>query len=138
MAALRHKNEMPLFRRNSSCIRQKRANSRATDSTSRRSIRCHLYVDHSCCHLVQRADHAASAAVEDVGVDHGGAYVGVAEQFLYGTDVVAVLQQVGGERMPERMRVRRFVDTSAACGFLDVALDGLFVDVVAAGHAAAP
>ena len=32
-----------------------------------------------------------AAALEDVGVDHGGFYVFVSEEFLYGADVVAVL-----------------------------------------------
>ena len=45
----------------------------------------------------------AGAAVERVGVDHGGAHVFVAKQFLNGADVVAVFQQLGGEGMPQRV-----------------------------------
>lgn len=37
--------------------------------------------------------------VEDAGVDHRRAYVVVTEKLLDGADVVAVLQQVGGERV---------------------------------------
>jgi hypothetical protein len=37
------------------------------------------------------------AAVEDVGIDHRGGDVLVAEQLLDGSDVVAVLKEVGGE-----------------------------------------
>ena len=40
---------------------------------------------------------AEGAAVEDVGVDHGGGDVAVAEELLDGADVVAGLEQVGGE-----------------------------------------
>jgi len=36
-----------------------------------------------------------------VGVDHGGAHILVAEQFLDGADVVAILEEVGGKRMAE-------------------------------------
>src|SRR5439155_24358814 len=50
-------------------------------------------------HTVGGATHAAGAPVQDVGVDHRGADVTVTEQFLYGPDVVVVLQQVRGERM---------------------------------------
>src|SRR5690606_17375276 len=43
---------------------------------------------------IQRAADAVAAAVEDVGVDLGGGDVLVAEQFLDGAQVVAVLEQV--------------------------------------------
>jgi hypothetical protein len=36
-------------------------------------------------------------SVENVGVDHRGADVGVTEQLLYGADIVALFQQVGGK-----------------------------------------
>jgi hypothetical protein len=60
--------------------------------------------------LVQRAGHAAAALVQNVGVDHGRADVGVAEQLLHGADVVAAFQQVGGEGMAQGVRRRRLVD----------------------------
>ena len=40
---------------------------------------------------VEGAYHAASATVEDVGVDHGGFDVAVTKEFLDGADVVAAL-----------------------------------------------
>ena len=40
---------------------------------------------------IERADYALAAAIEDVRVDHGGADILVAEQFLHGADVVASL-----------------------------------------------
>ena len=55
------------------------------------------------------ADPSATA-IEHVGVDHRGADVGVTQQFLDGPDVVAALQQVGGERVPNRVRRRPLVD----------------------------
>ena len=35
--------------------------------------------------------------VQDVGVDHGGRDIGVAEQFLHRADVLAGFEQMGGE-----------------------------------------
>ena len=60
--------------------------------------------------IVQRAADGQAAAIEDVGVDHRRSHVFVTEQLLHGacgrcaSVVVAVLQQVGGKRMPEDVR----------------------------------
>lgn len=43
---------------------------------------------------IEGASNAAWAFVQDVGVYHGGANVGVAQYFLYGAYVVAIFQQV--------------------------------------------
>ena len=40
---------------------------------------------------------------EDMGVGHRGADVPVVEELLDGADVVAILQQLGGEGLPEGM-----------------------------------
>jgi hypothetical protein len=45
-------------------------------------------------HPVGRAPDTGGTPVEDVGVDHRGAHVPMAEQFLDGPDVVALLQEV--------------------------------------------
>ena len=49
---------------------------------------------------VRRAANASSALVQDVGVDHGGVDVAVAQQFLDRPDIVPIFQEVGSERMP--------------------------------------
>jgi hypothetical protein len=36
-----------------------------------------------------------------MGIDHGGFYVRMAEQFLYRPDIVAIFQYMGRERMPQ-------------------------------------
>ena len=41
---------------------------------------------------VELAPHAAAAAVDDVGVDHGRAHVAVAEQLLDGVDVIPIFR----------------------------------------------
>src|SRR5690606_11197691 len=48
-------------------------------------------------HQVQRAGDAPASYLEHVGVDHGGADIGVTEQLLHGADVIPGLQQVGGK-----------------------------------------
>jgi hypothetical protein len=40
-----------------------------------------------------------SALVEDVRINHGGAHIRMAEEFLHGSDIVSRLQEVGGKRM---------------------------------------
>ncbi len=52
--------------------------------------------------------------VEDVGVDHGGFDIFMAEQFLNCADVVAVLEQVGRKTMAESVTAHVFVDLGAA------------------------
>jgi hypothetical protein len=47
---------------------------------------------------IQRAFDCQTAALKDMGVDHGGFYVFVPEQFLNGADVV--LQQFERRRIP--------------------------------------
>ena len=49
---------------------------------------------------IQGASHAQDILSGDMGVDHGGLEVPVAEEFLYGSNVVAVFQQVGCEAVP--------------------------------------
>ena len=49
---------------------------------------------------IERAPDTAAAAVQDVSVDHRRGHVSVAEELLDGADVVACLQEVGGEGVP--------------------------------------
>jgi len=76
-----------------------------------------------------------SAALEDVGVNHGGLHVFVTEEFLDGADVVAVLEEVGGKGVAEGVGGDGFLE---ACGFSGGAngfLEDAFVYVVAHGFA---
>jgi len=45
--------------------------------------------------------HALPAPVQDMGIAHRRLHILVAEQFLNGADVVAGLEQVSGEGMPQ-------------------------------------
>jgi len=63
-------------------------------------------------------------------VEHGRADVLVAQQFLNGPDVIAVLEQMGGERVPERVAGSRFHQARPADGLLDGPLQDNLVEVV--------
>ena len=58
--------------------------------------------------------HAAPAFVHDVGVDHRRLDAGMAQQLLHGADVVAVLQQVRGERVAQRVAAHVLDDAGDA------------------------
>ena len=60
--------------------------------------------DHRCySRLIQRASDGQSSFRKDVGADHCCPDITVAQQFPDGADIVAHFQQLGCERMPERM-----------------------------------
>ena len=65
-----------------------------------------------------------------MGVDHRCAHIFVSEQLLHGADVVAFLEQMGGEGMAESVGADRFVDVCQAGCLLDRALDAGFMDMV--------
>ena len=92
---------------------------------------------------VQRTFYGQAAALQDVGVDHGGFDVFVAEEFLDGADVPSttlrvnstVLEEVGGETMAKGVGGDRFVYPGGPGGLLDGFLEDAFVYVVAHGFA---
>src|SRR5437868_3705917 len=45
----------------------------------------------------RRALHPARPALQHVGINHGGAHVRMAQQFLYGANIVARFQQMRAE-----------------------------------------
>ena len=82
--------------------------------------------------MIRRAAHSAPPTVEDVGVDHRGPQVPVAQELLDGADVVTVLQEMGGEGVPEGVATRRFGDAGPPHRTLHGPLENRFVQVVAA------
>ena len=44
-----------------------------------------------------------------MGVDHGGFYIFVAEEFLYSADVVTVLEEMGGEGVTKGVGADGFI-----------------------------
>jgi len=81
--------------------------------------------------LVDGAEDGSGAAVEDVGVDHRGIEVCVAEEFLDGADVGAGFQEMGGEGVAEGVAGGGLEDFGAGDGVADKALEDGFVEVVA-------
>jgi hypothetical protein len=76
--------------------------------------------------------------LQHVRVDHRRAHVPVPEQLLNGTDVVAVLEQMRRERVPQRMGSGALGEPRPAGGVLHRALQDGLVEVVAAALARYP
>lgn len=85
---------------------------------------------------VGRAEDAAAAAVEDVGVDHRRADVAMAEELLDGADVVPILQEMCGEGVAEGVACGGLRQAGTADGGADEALHDCLVEMVAAVVAA--
>ena len=62
---------------------------------------------------------AFAATVQDVSINHRRRHVFMAQQFLNRADVIAILQKVRGERMPQRMRGCRLCNASISYRDLD-------------------
>ena len=79
---------------------------------------------------VLRAADRKARPVQHVRVDHRCRDVAVPEQFLYGTDVRAGLEQVGGEAVPQRVAADGLRDIGLARRKPDGPLQSGFVQVV--------
>ena len=84
---------------------------------------------------VERAPDAEGTGLEDVGIDHGGADVLVAEEGLDGADVVTGFEEMGGEAMAEGVATGVLEDAGGMDGPLDGLLEGGFGDVMSADDA---
>src|SRR5512146_1516042 len=65
-----------------------------------------------------------------MGVDHGRTNILMPQQFLNGTNVISVLQEMGGKAMPEGMARNVLADGGIPCRFLHSPLKSGRVDVV--------
>ena len=63
---------------------------------------------------IHGASHAEPASVQDMRVDHSRRNVAVPQEFLNGTDVVAVLQEMRGEGVVEDVAIHSFVNRNLA------------------------
>ena len=66
-----------------------------------------------------------------MGVDHGGAHVFMAEELLDGTDVVTVLEQVGGKTVAKGVGGDALVKACFLNGLFNGTLEGGWVEVMA-------
>lgn len=81
---------------------------------------------------IQRTADAATASVENMGVDHRGLDAGMAQELLHRPDVVAVLQQMSGEAVAERGGRCSFLVSRLANGVPHRFLDRRRVEMVTA------
>ena len=65
-----------------------------------------------------------SAALEDVGVDHGGFDVFMPKEFLNGPYVIAGLEEMGGKRVAEGVGADSFCYVCLFGGLFDGFLEG--------------
>ena len=73
---------------------------------------------------VEGAQDSHAASVEDMGIEHRSADTCVAEELLDGSNVVAVLQEVGGKGVPHGLTGGSFVDARGGDGSFHNPLDG--------------
>jgi hypothetical protein len=73
----------------------------------------------------QRAADAKGAAVHDMQIDHGRCHVLMAQQLLYGSNVIVVLEQMRCERMSQGMWGPVFVDSGSEFGCAQSTLKGI-------------
>ena len=81
--------------------------------------------------------NAGGAAPGYVGVDHGGLYIFMTEQFLNGADVVVVLEEMGSEGVPKRVGSNAFVYFGKTSRLFDRLLNSGFVQVMPPGDVGA-
>ena len=71
-----------------------------------------------------------------MGVNHGGADIGVTEEFLNRADIVTGFQEMGCEAVPKRMTTSWLGEAGGFDCFLYSLLDAGFMNVMAAKLAA--
>src|SRR5580698_10865591 len=82
---------------------------------------------------VQRTLDPHRTPIQNMGVEHGCAHVGMAQQFLNRADVASRFQQVSRETMSKRMTASGLQYPSAAYRSLNRPLHHLFVHMVTNG-----
>ena len=63
----------------------------------------------SVARLVERTLYTDSGPVQHMGVNHRCGHILVAQQFLHCANVISILEQVRGERVPKCMTTRWLV-----------------------------
>jgi hypothetical protein len=77
----------------------------------------------------------ARPPAQHVRIDHRRTHIRMAEQLLHGEDVITRFQQVGGERMAQRVRRRRLSDRGVAQRLSHGALKRLIAEMMPANDA---
>lgn len=74
--------------------------------------------------------YTVSASIEDMRIDHGRTDILMAQQFVDRPNIVTVLKQMRGKRMPEGVTTGRFGDPSFPDGFFHSPLQDGFVKMM--------
>ena len=80
---------------------------------------------------IQRAQNTPPALVEYMGVNHGRAHIGMAQQLLHRANVITRLQQMRGKRMAQHMGRDGLIDIGQPSRLPHGALHGFGVHMVA-------
>ena len=83
---------------------------------------------------VQWAVDPTSSALQHMGIDHGCTHVLVSQEFLHRTDIVAVLQKMGGETVAQGMTAPTFWNAGALESLFHGSLQHRFRHMVSALH----
>jgi len=73
---------------------------------------------------IQRASKAQPVFACNMRVDHCGLNIGVAEQFLDGSDIISVFQKMGCKAVPKSVNRDRLWNIGFLCGRFDLFLKG--------------
>jgi hypothetical protein len=73
---------------------------------------------------IEGASDAKAGAILYMRIDHGSTQVFVAEEFLYCSDIAAFFEEVGRERVSQRVAGCRFHDTCGTECFSEGPLEG--------------
>ena len=84
--------------------------------------------------LVQGRADCQAAALQNMGVDHGGFNILMTEQFLDSADIVAVLEQMGSEGVAKGVRGDGFVNFYELSGLANCLLQNCLIQMMTANN----
>lgn len=81
-------------------------------------------------HPIEWTANTATPNFQHMGVDHGSADIGMPQQVLYGTDVIAILQKMRSKTMPEGVWRCRLGNVRTLQCVLEMPLEHLVLHVM--------
>ena len=69
--------------------------------------------------MIHRTEDSSSSTVQHVSVNHGRLYVSMSKQFLNRADIIAIFQEVRGERVSQRVAAHRLGQAGLSGRFFD-------------------
>ena len=87
--------------------------------------------------LIQRTVHGQPASIQHMCIHHGGFHIFVPEEFLHRSDVIALLQQMGGKTVSEGVATDAFVEPDRTSCLTHSLLQSTLTRMMAADDACA-